>query len=119
MVEVTGGSVGLVVGLGVAGGGSFGSFVAVAWIVGDAVGDPVGDPVGEGVVVAGDGVADGDGEGETAVGLVGVALGFNTTKGTTFASVACGVRNESAHDIGVRISRRTGATEPGNLFESR
>jgi hypothetical protein len=95
--------------------------VAVAGIVGGAVGEPVGEPVGDGVVVTVGGVADGDGEGETTVGLVGVALGFNTTKGTTLVSVtcACGVRNESAHDIGVRMSGRTGAKESGKLFVSR
>jgi len=86
--------------------------------VGAPVGELVGDPVGDGVVTVG-GVD--DGEGGTVVGLVGVALGFNTTKGTTPASVtcACGVRNESAHDMGVRISKRTGAKESGSLFVSR
>lgn len=77
--------------------------------------------VEEGVLVAviGDDVDDGDWG--IIVGLVGVALGFNTTSGTTLVSVtdAPGVRNVSAHAIGVRISERTGAIESGRLFESR
>jgi hypothetical protein len=93
-------------------------------MVGDAVGDPVGkdvgDAVGDGVDTVG-GADDGDTVGETTVGLVGVALGFNTISGTTLVSVTCtpGVRNVSAHDMGVRISGRTGAKESGRLFESR
>lgn len=120
-MEVTGGRVGLAVGVAVTTGGSPESLVLVA--VGEADGEGVADGDGVAVVVGGRFVGDavGEGDGETAGVLVGVALGSNTTSGTTAESepFACGIRNVSAQPIGVRISGRTGATESGSTFESK
>ena len=121
IVEVTGGSVGLAVGVAVITGGFPESFFLVA--VGEVDGEGVAEGDGVAVTVGGVLVWDAVGEdvGETVWVLVGVALGSNTTSGTTAVSepVVCGIRNESAQYIGVRISGRTGATELGSTFESK
>lgn len=121
IVEVTGGRVGLAVGVAVTTGGSSESLVLVG--AGEADGEGEADGDGVAVTVGGRSVGDavGEGDGETAGVLVGVALGSNTASGTTAKSepFACGIRNEPAQSIGVRISDRTGATESGSTFESK
>ncbi len=125
IVEVTGGSVGLAVGVVLTTGGSPESFFLVA--VGGADGGAVADGDGGAVTVGGAAVGDAvvvdaaEGDGEAVAAPVGVALGSNTTSGTRAVSgpFACGIRNESAQCMGVRISDRTGAMESGSTFESK